>query len=138
MEMVTEATNHLSMKLTKSVKSYKREAGRCARSITEVLDIEDFLKSIDKVANPERHARRRSSIIHPPIDSSKFPPSAMKDFPKSFSKILDEQSDEEEERRCEDRRRKIGSVYKDVNDLSKLPKSYLQNKGTIKRKSDES
>ena len=63
-----EATaSSLGRGIKKSIKGYTKDASRFAHSLSEFVDCEDLLKSIHKVAHPEQHAQRRSSIVHKPI-----------------------------------------------------------------------
>ena len=77
-EVVSDATSSIGKGLRKSFKNYGKEAKSFARSFSEFVDVEDLLKSIHKVAHPEEHSHRKSSIVHTPIDWSKHPPSAFR------------------------------------------------------------
>ena len=59
-----------------SWKECSKEASRFKRSLSDFVDVENVLKSVHKARHPDEHAARKSSIIHEPIDWSKYPPSA--------------------------------------------------------------
>ena len=76
MEVAADATVSLGKGLKKSIKTYSKEAERFARSLSDIVDVEDIVKTIHKAANPEEHENRMSNVIvHKPIDWSKHPPS---------------------------------------------------------------
>ena len=60
MEMVTDATSSLGKGLKKSLKSYSKEAGRFARTISELIDCEDLMKSLHKVAHPGNNFEKQN------------------------------------------------------------------------------
>lgn len=72
-EVVADATSSFGKGIKKSFKRHSKEVRGFARSFSELVDMEDILKSIHKVAYPSDHAKS-SSIIHPTIDWSKYPP----------------------------------------------------------------
>ena len=74
-EAVTDATNALSKGIRKSFKRHSKEASRFARSLSELVDVEDMLNTIHKAAYRSEHGKS-ANIIHPPIDWSKHHPSA--------------------------------------------------------------
>ena len=78
LETVTEVTISVGNGIKKSVKRYTKDAKRFVRSVSEFVDVEDVMKSIDGIVHQDEYARRRSSIIHTPIDWSKYPPSAFR------------------------------------------------------------
>ena len=107
MGAIKDATSSVGKGIKKSLKSYGKEAERFARSMSDFVDVEDFTKSIHKVARPEEHAQRKTSIIHTPIDWSKHPPSAF----KPTSVIEEEEEEEGEEEGRED------EVFEDNNNV---------------------
>ena len=93
MEIVTDASSLLSKGLKKSLKNYEKDAKRFVRSFTNFLDFEDLLKSIHKVSHPEEY-HRSTSIVHKPIDWSKYPPSAFRTYSDDFSTTIEEEIEE--------------------------------------------
>ena len=67
MEVVSDATSSLSNGLKKSIQTCSKEAAEFARSLGEIVDVEDIVKTIHKVANPEEYEDRKSFIVHKPI-----------------------------------------------------------------------
>ena len=67
MQLMSDVTLTVGRGLRKTIRSYSREAGKFSRSLSDFVDLEDLFKSIDEVAHPEKHAQRKSSIIHTPI-----------------------------------------------------------------------
>ena len=95
MDVVTDATQSLGQGIRKSIQTYRKGAGRFARSLSEFVDIEDFLKSVHKVAKPEDHESRTSNIIHTTIDWSKQPSSSQKQQSSKYSMVTDDESEDE-------------------------------------------
>ena len=99
MEYVNDATLSLGKGLKKSFRSYGKEAKGIVQSLTDLIDPEDLLKSIHKVAHPEEH-QKNTIIVHTPIDWSKYPPSAFRryshDFPSTKYEDDDDENEEEE------------------------------------------
>ena len=91
MDVVTDVTISLGKGLKKSIKSCSKEAVGIARSVGEFVDVEDVMKSVHKVAHPEKHAERKSSIIHKPIGWSEDPPSTFRNFPKDILRVIKEE-----------------------------------------------
>ena len=75
-EHAVDTTNILMDSVKKSLNHQQKKARKLKGTISDMVDIDDITKSLHKVIHPEIHAERRSSIIHPPIDLSKFPASA--------------------------------------------------------------
>ena len=70
-EAVTDATSSFGLNLKKSIEMCSKEAAEVARSLSEIVDMEDILKSIHKVSNPDDDFdNRKSKIIHHPIGVS--------------------------------------------------------------------
>lgn len=68
-EAVGDATSAFSKGIRKSFNRSSKEMRGFVRSFGDMMDMEDVLKSIHKVAYPTDHARS-SNIIHPSIDWS--------------------------------------------------------------------
>ena len=90
MDLVTDAALSLGKGIKNNVRSYGKEAGRLARSLGEFVDVEDVLKSIHKVTHPEQHAKRRSSMVHSPVDWSKHPPAPFRKFSHDMLRALED------------------------------------------------
>ena len=75
-ETVTDATSTLSKGIKKSFRNYRKEAGRYAQSCK--VDVEEMFKSINQVANPDKHKSIKTSVIHTTIDWAKYPRSAFR------------------------------------------------------------
>ena len=60
--------------------SLKTSLKNGSRALGELLDVDDVLKSVRNVSNPQ-DMNRKSSVVHEPIDWSKYPPSA-------FTKVM--------------------------------------------------
>ena len=97
LEAVTDATASLGKGLKKSIKTYRKEANRFARNLGEFVDVEDLLKSINRVANSDDYEDRKSSIIHTPIDWSKRPPSTRGKTSDECSVTIVEECEDEDE-----------------------------------------
>ena len=102
MGAVTDATKSLSKDLQKSIKTCSKEANRFARSLGEIVDVEDILKSIHKATNPDEYEDRKSSVIHKPIDWSKHPPSSQRKLSKECSMTTEEECEYEYEKANEE------------------------------------
>ena len=67
MDQMCDMSVSLGKGLKKTMKTYSKEAGQFARSFSEFVDLEDLFKTIHEVAHPEKHAQRKSSVVHNPI-----------------------------------------------------------------------
>ena len=76
------------------VQTCSKEVGRLMSSVGEIFDVEDMLKSIHQVANPEQYSSRRSSVLHKTIDWSKHPPSAFRQQIRRCSSTHEEEEEE--------------------------------------------
>ena len=85
MERVTNTTFALQNGFKESIKSYKNEVGCFARSLAEIVDGEEILKTIHKAVKPDDYKNRQLKVIHTPIDWSKHPPSSHKRFLDGYS-----------------------------------------------------
>lgn len=98
---VGDATSSLGRGLKKSLENGTKEAGRLASTLGEILDVEDLVKSLRHVTTSgEEQASRKTSVVHEPIDWSKYPPSAFhqrKVSRECYSHFIREEEDEEEE-----------------------------------------
>ena len=77
MDTLKDVGTAMGNNLKKSAMVYSKDVSRFAQSFSESLnsiDLSDLRKSIHEVTNPEDHARRKSSVVHKPIDWSKKPP----------------------------------------------------------------
>ena len=99
MGFLTDATASLGKGLKKSIKGYRNEAKNFARSINDCIDVEDARKSLHMVTHPvlctESHESRKTSIVHTPIDWSKYPPSAFRKFSQEHSITIKEEDEDE-------------------------------------------
>ena len=98
LEVITNATASLGKGLKKSINSHKKDVKTFTSSVNELMDVSSVLKTIHKVAHPEEHAQRKTSVVHTPIDWSKYPPSAFRKFSEEHSATIREEVEEEIER----------------------------------------
>ena len=70
---IAEATCEFRRGIKKSFKRQKTEASRFCRQMSDIIDVEDILKSIHKARYPNHH-HESTVIIHSTIDWSKHPP----------------------------------------------------------------
>ena len=94
---VAEATSTLSKSLKKSVIKCSKDVKWFTRSIGELVDVEDLGKTIHYVTHPEQQNSRKTSIVHTPIDWSKYPPSAFRQFSEEHSVPLRENNDDDDD-----------------------------------------
>ena len=106
MDQITGATSDYYRGVKKSLKQCSKEASQMARSFNEFVDVEDILKSVHRARNPEEYAaRRRVSIVHTPVDWSKYPPSAYRKKSQVRPTIIvhdDDSSDDDVEEQDKD------------------------------------
>ena len=70
LEIITDATASLGESMTKSIKSCGQDAEQIARSISEIVDPEDILKSIHSISHTEQTSKKTPVTIHKPIGMS--------------------------------------------------------------------
>lgn len=74
-EVFADVTSDFGKGIKKTIKRHTSEMRGFARSVSELFDVEDLLKSIHQITNPSE-TRKSSNIIHQPIDwSHSRPPS---------------------------------------------------------------
>ena len=83
------------------MKKYSKEASYAARSLSNFVDVEDFLKSVHEVVYPEIHAERKTSIVHKTIDWSKYPRSSFRKLSEDFSGTNEDDYEGEKEEKEE-------------------------------------
>ena len=98
MEAVTHTTISLQNCFKKSIRSYKKEVGCFAKSLADIVDGEDILKSIHKAAKPDDYKIRRSKVIHTPIDWSQRSPSSERKNSDENSMEAGKDANEDEEK----------------------------------------
>ena len=83
---VGDATSVIGDGLKKSLQNGTKEASRFVSTLNELLDTEDLLKSIRNVTvSSEGNNSRKKSVVHEPIDWSKYRPSAFRNTPHPCS-----------------------------------------------------
>ena len=68
-----EAMGESASSLTNTVRSCTTEVGRF---VSELVDMEQLLKSVYKKCHPEQYQDTKSKVIHQPVDWSKYPQSS--------------------------------------------------------------
>ena len=73
MELLSEATSSLGDGLKKSMATCGQKAGRLTYSLSHSLsiDMEEIVKTIDELANPEKYETGEGVMVHTPIDWEK-------------------------------------------------------------------
>ena len=71
--------------------------GRYARSFKDFIDVDDMVKSFHRVANPEKNKSRKSSIVHSPIDWTKYPRSSFQNSTGRCTSINEADDEDEDE-----------------------------------------
>lgn len=64
-----------------------REAGRITDAVSGFIDLDGLLKSLHKFRHPGERNERRSSIVHHPIDWSKYPTSAYRKGSQAYNNL---------------------------------------------------
>ena len=75
LESASDITASMGRNIKKSIKRYNHGAEQMARSVREILDVEEIKKSLHSVVRSEKYLGG-TNIVHKPIDWEKHPPPA--------------------------------------------------------------
>ena len=92
-EIVTNAAESIGKGLKKSISNCRKEAHHTAQSLSDFVDVEDLMKSIHRVIHTKNKHVKQTSIIHTPIDWSKYPRSAFRKYSEDLSLTYKEEAD---------------------------------------------